>query len=97
MPRDGILLLDSLVGLWLDRLYPAPGPVTVRFPFGTGTLGFGGPAAVGAKLARPERGGGGGGGRGGGRRGRRRVPLQPPGTGDDAPLPPEADRHRRQR
>lgn len=54
MPRDGILLLDSLVGLWFDRLYPAFGPATVRFPFGTGTLGFGVPAAVGAKLARPE-------------------------------------------
>jgi acetolactate synthase-1/2/3 large subunit len=27
----------------------------VRFPYGTGTLGFGVPAAVGAKLARPGR------------------------------------------
>ena len=55
MPRDGILLLDSMAGLWLDRLYPALGPATVRFPFGTGTLGFGLPAAVGAKLAQPGR------------------------------------------
>jgi acetolactate synthase-1/2/3 large subunit len=55
MPRDGVLLLDSLVGLWLDRLHPAYGPATVRMPFGTGTLGFGVPAAIGAKLARPER------------------------------------------
>jgi acetolactate synthase-1/2/3 large subunit len=55
MPRDGVLLLDSLVGLWLDRLFPAYEARTVRFPFGTGTLGFGAPAAVGAKLARPER------------------------------------------
>lgn len=55
LPRDAILLLDSLVGLWLDRLFPAYVPLTVRFPFGTGTLGFGAPAAVGAKLARPER------------------------------------------
>jgi thiamine pyrophosphate-dependent acetolactate synthase large subunit-like protein len=55
LPGDAILLLDSLVGLWLDRLYPALGPATVRFPYGTGTLGFGVPAAVGAKLARPAR------------------------------------------
>lgn len=55
LPRDAILLLDSMVGLWLDRLYPALGPATVRFPFGTGTLGFGLPAAVGAKLAQPDR------------------------------------------
>ena len=55
MPHDGILLVDSMVGLWLDRLYPALGPATVRFPFGTGTLGFGLPAAVGAKLAQPGR------------------------------------------
>jgi acetolactate synthase-1/2/3 large subunit len=55
MPRDGILLLDSMVGLWLDRVYAAFGPATVRFPFGTGTLGYGVPAAVGAKLAQPGR------------------------------------------
>lgn len=55
MPRDALLLLDSMIGLWLDRLFPAYEPNTVRFPFGTGTLGFGVPAAVGAKLACPER------------------------------------------
>jgi acetolactate synthase-1/2/3 large subunit len=55
MPRDGILLLDSMVGLWMDRLYAAPDPAAIRMPFGTGTLGFGVPAAVGAKLAQPGR------------------------------------------
>jgi acetolactate synthase-1/2/3 large subunit len=53
LPTDGILLTDSLIGLWLDRLYSAHGPRLVRFPWGTGTLGFGVPGAVGAKLARP--------------------------------------------
>ncbi|MFN8511969.1 MAG: thiamine pyrophosphate-dependent enzyme [Chloroflexia bacterium] len=55
MPRDGIILLDSMVGLWLDRLYAAPDPAAIRMPFGTGTLGFGVPAAVGAKMAQPGR------------------------------------------
>jgi acetolactate synthase-1/2/3 large subunit len=44
-----------MVGLWVDRLVPALAPCSVRFPFGTGTLGFGIPAAVGAKLAHPDR------------------------------------------
>jgi acetolactate synthase-1/2/3 large subunit len=55
LPSDAILLLDSMIGLWLDRLFPALTPRSVRFPFGTGTLGYGLPAAVGAKLAHPER------------------------------------------
>jgi acetolactate synthase-1/2/3 large subunit len=55
LPRDGILVLDSLIGLWLDRLVPAYRPRSVRFPHGTGTLGFGTPAAVGARLAWPDR------------------------------------------
>ncbi|MCC6628070.1 MAG: thiamine pyrophosphate-binding protein, partial [Chloroflexi bacterium] len=55
LPSDAIVLLDSLVGLWLDRLLTAHLPRSIRFPFGTGTLGYGVPAAVGARLACPDR------------------------------------------
>jgi acetolactate synthase-1/2/3 large subunit len=50
---DATLLTDSLVAFWLDRLHRVPGPRRMRFPWGTGTLGFGLPAAVGVALARP--------------------------------------------
>jgi thiamine pyrophosphate-dependent acetolactate synthase large subunit-like protein len=55
LPRDGILLTDSLAALWADRLVPAYAPNTIRFPQGTGTLGWGAPAAVGVKAANPDR------------------------------------------
>ncbi|MBM4409014.1 MAG: hypothetical protein FJ038_10560, partial [Chloroflexi bacterium] len=50
---DATLLTDSLVAFWLDRLHHVPGPRRLRFPWGTGTLGFGLPAAIGVALARP--------------------------------------------
>lgn len=55
LPDDAIILTDSLIGIWLDRLYPAQQSRAMRFPWGTGTLGWGIPAAVGAKLAFPYR------------------------------------------
>jgi acetolactate synthase-1/2/3 large subunit len=55
LPADAVLLGDSLIGMWLERLHPVGGPRLMRFPMGTGTLGFGIPAAVGVKLAAPER------------------------------------------
>jgi acetolactate synthase-1/2/3 large subunit len=55
LPRDGLLFTDSLAGLWAARLVPAYAPNTVHFPWFTGTLGHGIPAAVGAALANPER------------------------------------------
>jgi acetolactate synthase I/II/III large subunit len=55
LPEDAILLADSLVGVWLERLHTTSGPCRMRFPWGTGTLGYGIPAAVGAKLAAPDR------------------------------------------
>jgi acetolactate synthase-1/2/3 large subunit len=54
LPDDTIVLADSLVGIWIERLHTVPGPCRMRFPWGTGTLGYGIPAAVGAKLAAPE-------------------------------------------
>jgi thiamine pyrophosphate-dependent acetolactate synthase large subunit-like protein len=55
IPRDGILVTDmtqmSYVGCYL---YPVYEPRTYMFPSGYGTLGFSMPAAIGAKIARPE-------------------------------------------
>lgn len=55
LPRDALLFTDSLAGLWAFRLFPAYGPSTVHFPWFTGTLGHGVPAAVGAAMAYPDR------------------------------------------
>jgi acetolactate synthase-1/2/3 large subunit len=55
LPREALLFTDSLAGLWADRLFPAYAPNTVHFPWFTGTLGHGVPAAVGAALAQPDR------------------------------------------
>lgn len=55
LPPDGLLFTDSLAGLWAFRIIPAYAPNTVHFPWFTGTLGHGIPAAVGAALAAPER------------------------------------------
>jgi acetolactate synthase-1/2/3 large subunit len=55
LPREALLFTDSLAGLWAARLVPAYAPNTVMFPWFTGTLGHGVPAAVGAAIARPDR------------------------------------------
>jgi acetolactate synthase-1/2/3 large subunit len=55
LPREALLFTDSLAGLWAFRLFPAYAPNTVHFPWFTGTLGHGVPAAVGAALAAPDR------------------------------------------
>jgi acetolactate synthase-1/2/3 large subunit len=56
IPRDGILVTDmtqmSYVGCYL---YPVYEPRTYMFPSGYGTLGFSMPAAIGAKIAMPDR------------------------------------------
>jgi thiamine pyrophosphate-dependent acetolactate synthase large subunit-like protein len=55
LPRDALLFTDSLAGLWAARLVPAYAPNTVHFPWATGTLGHGIPAAFGAAMAQPAR------------------------------------------
>ncbi|MGH2458852.1 MAG: thiamine pyrophosphate-binding protein [Chloroflexota bacterium] len=55
LPRDALLFTDSLAGLWAARLFPAYEPNSVHFPWFTGTLGHGIPAAVGAAMAFPDR------------------------------------------
>ncbi len=56
VPRDGIICADMTV-FWADMLgsFPIYEPRTMLFPWGMGTLGFALPAAIGAKLAAPDR------------------------------------------
>jgi thiamine pyrophosphate-dependent acetolactate synthase large subunit-like protein len=56
LPRDGFLILDStMISYWARRLFPALEPATVFFPMGSGTLGYALSAALGVKIACPER------------------------------------------
>jgi thiamine pyrophosphate-dependent acetolactate synthase large subunit-like protein len=54
--RDGILAGDSTMACYYGALanLPAYAPATFLYPTGYGTLGYGLPAAIGAKLARPD-------------------------------------------
>jgi len=55
IPRDGILVTDMTMMSYVScRLYPVYEPRTFFFPAGYGTLGFSLPAAIGAKIARPD-------------------------------------------
>jgi acetolactate synthase-1/2/3 large subunit len=55
LPRDGILVSDMTMMAYVgNRHYPVYEPGTYLFPTGYGTLGFALPAAIGAKIARPE-------------------------------------------
>jgi thiamine pyrophosphate-dependent acetolactate synthase large subunit-like protein len=55
IPRDGILVTDMTMMAYVAcGLYPVYEPRTFMFPSGYGTLGFSLPAAIGAKVARPE-------------------------------------------
>ncbi|MEM7033277.1 MAG: thiamine pyrophosphate-binding protein [Chloroflexota bacterium] len=56
LPRDTILSCDMTL-FWADMLsiFPIYEPHTMLFPWGFGTLGFGLPEALGAKLAYPDR------------------------------------------
>ncbi|MFN8456685.1 MAG: thiamine pyrophosphate-binding protein [Anaerolineae bacterium] len=56
LPRETIISADMSL-FWADMLgtFPIYQPRTMLFPWGYGTLGFSIPAALGAKVARPER------------------------------------------
>ncbi|HEY8448581.1 MAG TPA: thiamine pyrophosphate-binding protein [Thermomicrobiales bacterium] len=55
IPRDGILVADMTQMSYVAwALYPVYEPRTFLFPSGYGTLGFSLPAAIGAKIARPD-------------------------------------------
>jgi len=53
LPANTIVTSDSLIGLWGCRWFEILEPNTFHFP--NGTLGFGMPAAIGAKLACPDK------------------------------------------
>jgi len=56
LPRDAIICSDMTM-FWVEALalFPIYEPRTFLFPWGYGTLGFSLPAAIGAKVAYPER------------------------------------------
>lgn len=55
IPRDGVLVSDmTMMGYVCCSRYPVYDPRTFLFPQGYGTLGFALPAAIGAKIARPD-------------------------------------------
>ncbi len=55
VPRDGIIAFDmTMMSYAACGLFPVYEPRTFLFPSGYGTLGFALPAAIGAKVARPE-------------------------------------------
>ena len=56
MPTDAIALPDTtIVAAWTGRFLPAYRPRAYLTPSGSTTMGFALPAAIGAKLAAPER------------------------------------------
>ena len=57
MPAESTLALDvaMVAGFGAYPFYDLPGPRTWMNPSGLGTLGYALPAAIGAKIARPER------------------------------------------
>jgi thiamine pyrophosphate-dependent acetolactate synthase large subunit-like protein len=56
LERDAIVVNDmTMPSYWAQRFFPVFEPRTFLFPFYFGTLGFSLPAAIGAKLAQPDR------------------------------------------
>ena len=56
LPDDAIVVNDQ-TGLtyWMELLFPVRAPRTFLYPTGSAVLGYAVPAAIGAKLARPDR------------------------------------------
>jgi acetolactate synthase I/II/III large subunit len=53
---DAVVAVDSgNFNYWVQRYFPATAPGAYIYPAGTGTMGAGLPAAMGVKLAHPER------------------------------------------
>ena len=56
MPPDGIVVADqSGLNYWMEWHLPVLRPRTFLYPIGSATLGYGVPAAIGAKIACPDR------------------------------------------
>jgi acetolactate synthase-1/2/3 large subunit len=56
LPRDAITSWDmTILGYWAAAHFPSLEPRTFLYPLGSGTLGYAWPAALGAKVASPDR------------------------------------------
>jgi acetolactate synthase-1/2/3 large subunit len=56
LPEDAIVVNDQTgINYWMEWRFPVLAPRTFLYPVGSATLGYGVPAAIGAKLARPDR------------------------------------------
>ncbi|MCI0547529.1 MAG: thiamine pyrophosphate-binding protein [Candidatus Rokubacteria bacterium] len=56
LPDDAIVVNDQTgINYWMEWHFPVLEPRTFLYPIGSATLGYGVPAAIGAKVARPER------------------------------------------
>lgn len=56
LPRDGIVTCDQTgLNYWMEWHFPVWAPRTFLYPVGSATLGYGVPAAIGAKIACPDR------------------------------------------
>lgn len=56
LPRDAIVVGDQTgLNYWMEWYFPVWAPRTFLYPVGSATLGYGVPAAIGAKLACPDR------------------------------------------
>ena len=56
LPDDAIVVCDQTgLNYWMEWHFPVLAPRTFLYPVGSATLGYGVPAAIGAKIARPDR------------------------------------------
>ena len=56
LPDDTIVACDQTgINYWMEWRFPVLAPRTFLYPVGSATLGYGVPAAIGAKIARPDR------------------------------------------
>ena len=56
IPADGIVVGDQTgLNYWMEWHLPILAPRTFLYPIGSATLGYGVPAAIGAKVAWPDR------------------------------------------
>jgi thiamine pyrophosphate-dependent acetolactate synthase large subunit-like protein len=56
VPADGIFVGDqTCLNYWMEWHLPILAPRTFLYPIGSATLGYGVPAAIGAKVAQPDR------------------------------------------
>ncbi|HEV8676514.1 MAG TPA: thiamine pyrophosphate-binding protein [Methylomirabilota bacterium] len=56
LPPETVVVCDQTgINYWMEWHLPVYAPRTFLYPVGSATLGYGVPAAIGAKLARPDR------------------------------------------